>query len=141
MKITRRQLRTLISEQYTAMADGGFSPMKSRASEEFVKLIKGAIHEADHDDSDWTETLASQVDAEIGRAKEPGLSSPDRQDLIDDLTMDLVNLLNQTNYVDLDINDLAGAVFDALSYNDLISRDDVAKAFGKAVYRHDDPGY
>ena len=138
MKITRRQLRSLISEQYTAMANGGFSPMKSRASDEFANLIKGVIHESDHDDSDWTETFASQVDAEIGQQKDLGLSSRDRQDLIDDLTMDLVNLFNQTSYVDLDVQDLAGAIFDALGYQELISRQQIAKAFEKEIYAREE---
>ena len=145
MKITRRQLRSLINEQYTAMASGGFSPMKSRASDEFANLIKGVIHESDHDDSDWTETFASQVDAEIDQQKdrdlynrELGLSSQDRQDLIDDLTMDLVNLFNQTSYVDLDVQDLAGAIFDALGYQELISRQQIAKAFEKEIYAREE---
>ena len=136
MKITRKQLRTLIKEQYVAMSNGGFSPMKSRASDEFANLIKGKIQESDHDGSDWTETFASQVDDEIGSSSQEGLpySEADRADLMDDLTMDLVNLFNQTSYVDLSIQDLASVIFDALAYNDLVSRHQIAKAFEKEIY-------
>ena len=61
-------------------------------------------------------------------------SEADRADLMDDLTMDLVNLFNQTSYVDLSIQDLASVIFDALAYNDLVSRNQIAKAFEKEIY-------
>jgi len=108
MKITKKQLRSLINEQYTAMAKGGFSPMKSRASKEFTSAIKGE-----------------------------GVQKQDWQDAVDDLTMDLVNLFNQTSYVDLIPEDLVSAVYYALSYNELLSRDQVLKAFGKIIYSQD----
>ena len=51
--------------------------------------------------------------------------------------MDLVNLFNQTSYVDLIPEDLVSAVYEALSYNELVSRDQVLKAFGKIIHSQD----
>jgi len=112
MKITKRQLKELINEQYAAVARGGASPMKSRASREFTRALKGE-----------------------------GVQKQDWADAIDDLTMDLINLFNQTNYVDLHSDDLARAVFDALSYNNLVSRQEVLKAFGRVIYSEDEGGF
>ena len=122
MKITKKQIRQLINEQYAAIARGGSSPMKSRATREFAHAIKTGMYEG------------------IPEGMGDSLIGPqDRQDSIDDMTMELINLFHQTSFVDLDINDLAAAVFNALSYNNLYSRDQVLQALGKVIYSQDSP--
>ena len=68
MKITRNQLRQLIVEQYAAMANSRSMPLKSRATPEIIRLIKGQADDAYVEtDSErlTTEDLRQMIGAEI----------------------------------------------------------------------------
>ena len=145
MKITRGQLRGLINEQYAAMANGGFSPMKSRADPEFARLIKGVINETEHDELDRPpeglgDTLLEPEDRPpegLGHT----LSGPDdTQDMIEDLGIELANLFNTTGFVDLSLDDIIDALIFSLTPPHMgMSEQEIAKSFGKAIYKIDYP--
>ena len=117
-----------LNEQHVRVARGGSSPMRSRAHPVFARRVKGFVKEADHDD----QALEDQHG--------PGSRISDKEYAIEDLTLELANLLNRTDFVDLEISDIIDALKAAVSppYGQM-NPNSIAKAFGKAIYNIDYP--